>query len=177
MNRKKLDLQLFAEAVQGKKIVYLFRVKKDSSTEDGVILAFTTENTRSKSKDADSRATKDGTIRIPGNAEVEISATCLLAVGDKMLDKLEDAMDNDDLIEIWEANLAEPIDGEDDKFKGAYFQGYLTSFERNSPADDFVECPLTFGINGSGEKGEVTVTLDQQEVANYSFTDTQKTGA
>ena len=39
-----INLQLFAEAVQGKKIVYLFRVLKDASTQSGTALAFTTEN-------------------------------------------------------------------------------------------------------------------------------------
>ena len=53
MEDLKFDLQLFAEAVQGKKIVYLFRVLKDASTQSGTALAFTTENSISISKDAD----------------------------------------------------------------------------------------------------------------------------
>ena len=40
-----------------------------------------------------------------------------------------------------------------------------------------VECSLTFGINGSGADGDVTVSVEQQEVAAYVFKDTQKTGA
>lgn len=36
---------------------------------------------------------------------------------------------------------------------------------------------VTFGVNGTGEKGDVTVTAAQQEVAAYVFTDTTKTGA
>lgn len=174
---KRMDLQLFAEAIQGKKIVYLYRIKKDAATADGTLLAFTTENGRSKSKDADSTATKDGSIRTPGTTEVEITATSILAKGDAMIDKLEDAMDSDELIEIWEANLAEPAESGDNKFKGMYFQGYLTSFEKNSSAEDFVECSLTFGVNGSGKRGDVTVTVEQQEIADYVFADTQKTGA
>ncbi|MDD3186596.1 MAG: phage major tail protein, TP901-1 family, partial [Anaerostipes sp.] len=68
-------LQLFAnEAVQGKKLVYLYRIKSKEATTSGTTLAFTTENSRTKSKDADSTATKDGSIRTPGAAEVEISA-------------------------------------------------------------------------------------------------------
>ena len=173
----KLDLQLFAEAVQGKKIVYLYRIKKDAATQDGTTLAFTTENGRTKSKDADSTATKDGSIRTPGTAEVEITATSILAKGDEMIDKLEDALDNDELIEIWEANLSEPAETGNNKFKGMYFQGYLTEIEKNSNAEDFVECSLTFGVNGSGARGDVTVSVEQQEIANYVFTDTQKTGA
>ena len=166
------QLQLFAEAVQGKKMVYLYRIQKDAATADGTILAFTTENGRSKSKDADSTATKDGSIRTPGTAEVEITATSILAKGDRMIDKLEDAMDHDDLIEVWEANLSEPADSGENKFKGMYFQGYLTEFEKTSSAEDYVECSLTFGINGSGKRGDVTVTVEQQEIADYVFADT-----
>ena len=172
-----INLQLFAEAVQGKKIVYLFRVLKDASTQSGTALAFTTENSISISKDADTTATKDGSIRTPGEAEIEITATTLLAKGDTMYNKLKEAMLNDDLIEIWEANLDEPADGGNNKFKGTYYQGYLTEFEKSSTAEDHVECSTTFGINGKGADGDVTVTVEQQKVAAYVFTDTQSTGA
>ena len=166
---KKMGLQLFAEAIQGKKIVYLYRIKKDAATTDGTLIAFTTENGRTKSKDADSIATKDGSIRTPG--------TSILSKGDVMIEKLEDAMDSDEIIEIWEANLAEPAESGDNKFKGMYFQGYLTEFEKTSSAEDFTECSLTFGINGSGKRGSVTVSVEQQEIADYVFADTQKTGS
>ena len=174
-------LQLFAagakEAVQGKKLVYLYRVAKNEATKDGTQIAFTTENERTKSKDADSTATKDGSIRTPGTAEVEITATSILAKGDEVIDELEEAMDNDDLIEIWEANLDEPADAGDNKFKGTYFQGYLTEIDKTSSAEDFVEISLTFGVNGNGAKGDVTVSAEQQELAAYVFKDTKKTGA
>ena len=172
-----MNLQLFAEGVQGKKIVYLYRIKSKAATNDGATLAFTTENGRTKSKDADTTATKDGSIRTPGVVETEITATSILAKGDTLLDSLEDAMDNDELIEIWEANLAEPADSGENKFKGMYFQGYLTEIEKTSNAEDMVECSLTFAVNGSGKRGDVTVTVEQQDIANYVFADTKKTGA
>lgn len=172
---EKFNLQMFAEAVQGKKVIYLYRLASEASSEDAVMLAFTTENSRTKSKDADSTITKDGSIRTPGAAEVEITATSILAKGDTMINKLEDAMDADQLIEIWEANLEEPADEGENKFVGMYFQGYLTEFEKTSSAEDFVECSLTFGINGSGVRGNVTVSAEQQEIAAYVFTDTSKT--
>lgn len=174
---KNFNLQLFAEAVQGKKIVYLYRILSEASSADGATLAFTTENSRTKSKDSDSTITKDGSIRTPGAAEVEITATSILAKGDTLINKLEDAMDSDSIIEIWEANLEEPAEGGENKFKGMYFQGYLTEIEKTSNAEDSVEVSLTFGINGSGVRGDVTVSTEQQEMANYVFTDTAKTGA
>jgi TP901-1 family phage major tail protein len=167
------DLQLFAEAVQGKRIIYLFRVLSEASSSAAVAMAFATENERTKSKDADSTATKDGSIRTPGVIEQEITATAILAKGDTLKDKLEEAMDNDSLLEIWEANLDEPGTG-GNKFKGRYFQGYLTEFTLTSSADEHAEYETTFGINGAGAKGEVTVTAAQQEVASYVFRDTTK---
>ena len=173
----KFDIQMFAEAVHGKKLVYLFRILSEAASANGVTLAFTTENSITMSKDSDTTATKDGAIRTPGEVEIEITATALLAKGDEMYTKLKNAMINNELIEIWEANLEEPADSGENKFKGTYYQGYLTEFEKTSGSEDHVECSTTFGINGTGVDGDVTVTVEQQEVANYVFTDTQATGA
>lgn len=171
-----IDLQLFAEAISGRRIIYLYRLLSEAASQAATRLAFATENGRTKSKDADSTATKDGSIRTPGTAEVEITSTSVLSKGDTIIDKLEDAMDSDELIEIWEVNLDEPASGgEGNKFKGMYFQGYITELEKSSPSDDFTEISLTFGINGSGKRGNVTVSVEQQEEANYAFTDTPKT--
>lgn len=171
-----INLQMFGETVSGKKIVYLFRILKDIATTKGTMLAFTTENSRTKSKDADSKATKSGTVRTPGQSEVEISATALLAKGDEFIDKLEDALDHDDIIEIWEANLEEKGTGAN-KFKGMYFQGYLTELEKSSDADENVELSLKFGVNGAGVRGDVTVTEEQQTMAAYVFKDATQGGA
>lgn len=172
-----IDLQLFAEAISGRRIIYLYRLLSEAESQAATRLAFATENGRTKSKDADSTATKDGSIRTPGTAEVEITSTSVLSKGDTMINKLEDAMDSDALIEIWEVNLDEPATGSGagTKFKGMYFQGYITEFEKSSPSDDFTEISLTFGINGSGKRGDVTVSVEQQEEANYVFTDTLRT--
>lgn len=173
----KIDLQMFAEAVHGKRLVYLYRVLADAATTDGATLAFTTENERSKSKDSDSTATKDGPVLTPGEVEQEITATSLLAKGDTLVDRLEDALDNNEIVEIWEANLDEPAEGGQNKFKGRYFQGYLTEVSISASAEDYTEVSLTFGINGAGVKGDVTVSAEQQEIAAYVFADTSKTGA
>ena len=173
-----MKLQRFAEAVKGKKVVYLYRVHEDAATVDGAVIAFTTENSRSVSVDADSTVTKDGTIRTPSDPEIEITANSILKKGDSFINTLEAAMKANKLMDIWEANLEEPGVGQN-KFKGTYYQGYLTDFEKSSNAEDFVEISLTFGINGKGADGDVTVTADQQEAANYVFVDTPKgaTGA
>lgn len=174
---EKFDLQLFAEAVKGSRIVYQYRILEDAATTDATVIMFSTEDTITMSKDADSTATKDGVIRTPGEVEIEKSGTSILAKGDTMYDKLVKAMKENKLIEIWEANLDEPVEGGENKFKGTYYQGYLTEFEKTSSAEDFVEVSTTFGINGVGADGDVTVSAAQQEAANYVFVDTKKSGA
>lgn len=173
----KFNLQLFADAVQGKKIIYLFRIEEEAKNTDAVAMAFTTENERSKSKDSETTVTKDGSITTPGAVEIEISATAILAKGDDLAERLEDAMDDDKKIEIWEVNLDEPVGSNTNKYKGRYYQGYLTEFTLTSSAEEHAEYECTFAINGSGVKaGEVgiTVSAEQQEVANYAFKDTVK---
>lgn len=173
---KNMRLQLFAESVEGKKIVYLYRLLKDAATMDANFVAFTTENGTTFSRDADTTATKDGSIRTPGAVETEITTTAILAVGDEMIQKLKNALVSGELVEVWEVNLAEPGTAEN-KFKADYYQGYVTEFERTSSAEEYVECSLTFGINGSGASGEATVSVAQQEmISQYGFKDTTKTG-
>ena len=161
-----------AEAVQGSKIIYLYRLLEEQQTEDAFRLAFVTEDSISYSKDADSTVTKDGTIRTPSAVEIEKPMTCILSQGDTVIDKLKNAMLNDKVVELWEANLAEPVTGQTNKFKGTYFQGYITSYEKTSNAEDMVEIQMTIGVNGKGADGNVTVTASQQDDASYVFTDT-----
>lgn len=174
--KRKMNLQNFAEAVRGKRIVYLYRLKSEAEKLDAELIPFVTENGRSVSTDADSTATKDGPIRTPGTPEIEISTTSYLAKDDAMLQKLEDAQLKGETIEIWEANLDEPEAPGQNKFKAIYYWAKITSFEKNSSAEDYVEISMTLGIEGTGKRGIATVTAEQQEIAEYTFADTQKTG-
>ena len=106
-----------------------------------------------------------------------VEHTSLDQIRESIIDELEEALDNDEKMEIWEVNLAEPQASSSNKFKAKYFQGYLTEIDKESNAEDNVELSLTFGLEGKGADGYATVTAEQQEVAAYVFADTQKTGA
>ena len=166
-------------AIKGNRIIYLYRILKDAATTDAKALAFTTENGRSKSRDADTVETKDGPIRTPGALESEITTTAIFSSeGDEMIRKMEDALDNSEKVELWEVNLDIPGETDDaGKFAAKYFQGYVTEFELTSSAEDHAEASLTFGLEGAGADGYATVSDEQQEIASYVFKDTEKTGA
>ena len=165
--------------IKGNRIIYLYRILKDAATDDATAVAFTTENNKSKSRDSDTVTTKDGTIRVPGEVETEISTTALFASeNDAMIDKLEKALDDGDKVEIWEVNMDKPGTSDNaSKFEAKYFQGYVTNFELSSNSEDHAEASLDFGIEGKGVDGYATVTDEQQELAAYVFKDTSKTGA
>lgn len=163
--------------VNAKRLIYLYRIASKAATNGGVALGFVTENERKMSKDADTTTTKDGPIRTPGSPETEITSTSILPKGDTMIDDLKASMKNDDLVECWEVNLDEPAKSADGKFKGTYYQGYITELTCKSSADDMVTIDMTYGANGVGVDGDVTVTAEQQAAADYAFADAVKTGA
>ncbi len=172
---RRFNLQLFTEAVQGKKIVYLYRIFSKASTTAATNIAFTTENENTMSQDADTTQTKDGAIRTPGGIEVEITCTSIMAKGDTLYDDLKAAMKNSELVELWEVYLDEPGETENEgKFKATYYQGYITELGLTASAEDFAEISITYGANGSGASGYATLTTEQQEIAEYVFKDTTK---
>lgn len=165
--------------IKGNRIIYLYRILKDAATDDAAAIAFTTENSRTKSRDSDTVTTKDGNIRVPGEVEIEISTTAIFSSeSDEMIGKLEKALDDGDKVEIWEVNLDNPGETTNQgKYAAKYYQGYVTNFELSSNSEDHAEASLDFGIEGKGADGYATVTDEQQELAAYAYKDTQKTGA
>lgn len=162
--------------IKGKRIIYLYRLLSEASQNTASAIAFTSENSRSKSRDADTVTTKDGTIRVPGEVEIEISTTAIFASeNDEMIEKLEKAIDSGEKVEIWEVNLDKP--GKTDnagKFAAKYYHAYVTSFELSSNSEDHAEASLDFAVDGKGAEGYATVTDEQQEIAALVFKDTVK---
>lgn len=110
-------------AIRGSRIIYLYRILKDAATDNATALAFTTENGRTKSRDADTTETKDGPIRTPGALESEITTTAIFSnESDAMINKLETALNDSDKVEVWEVNLDKPGETENEgKYAAKYF--------------------------------------------------------
>lgn len=172
-NKRVFNTQLFGSATKGKDIVYLLRLKSEQATENGAILAYTTNNNRNVSSGVGSSMTKDGPVATPGNTEETLSLTAYLSSGDEMADKLEAAIKESATIEVWEADLSQPQS--QGKYAGTYWEALLSSFAKASPADSLVELSLEIVLEGGGKKGNVTVTDEQREEA-YEFLDTTPTG-
>lgn len=174
-----MNLQLFAdaapEAIQGTRLIYLYRPLKEAATSGATAVAFVTENEMSFSSNSDTTQTKDGPIVSAGTTEIEHTMTSILSKGDAILGKMKSALINKETIELWECNLDEPGETENvGKFKATYFQGKVTEWSETSNAEDMVEVSMTIAISGTGAEGWATVSDEQQEQASYVFKDTAK---
>ena len=128
MNRYKL--QLFAEAVSGKKIVYMYRMLADASKMDAQetpcpLLQKTVSLLAGMQIPQRQKMAQSGHL---AQWRLRATTTALLAKGDVMLNKLQDALINANKVEVWKINLEEP-GSEDKKYKAKYYWAYVTEFE------------------------------------------------
>ncbi|ESU89861.1 major tail protein, TP901-1-like family [Streptococcus pyogenes GA03455] len=125
-----------------------------------------------------------------GALEYDFKATSILAKGDTLAAKLEKAMEDGELVEIWDIDSEEaskkndeneiakvwgvtnPTNGENNKYLATYYQGYISSFSAKKNAEENIEIEMEFAINGVGKKGFATLTSDQKEAVQYAFKDT-----
>ncbi|SQG97226.1 phage major tail protein [Streptococcus pyogenes] len=169
------------EAKQGIHSILLFRLLKEAEKQEATKLAFQTEHEVGKSRDVDGQKTKDGIIQSVGALEYDFKATSILAKGDVLAAKLEKAMEDGDLVEIWDIDSEEAIkngssklasvwginngtNGENNKYLATYYQGYISSFSAKKNAEENIVIEMEFAINGVGKKGLATLTNDQKKL-------------
>ncbi len=157
-------------AKKGIDSILLFRILKEQANKAAAKLAFQTEHSSEKSRDTNTSQTKDGVLQTIGGIEVTLSATSIMAENDPLVVELEQAMNNGDLVEIWEIEKGAAKVAE--KYPATYYQGYITSFNKTKNAEDLVELEMEFGINGVGASGNATLTEEQAQVVQYVFEDT-----
>ena len=157
------------EAKEGKKQILLFRLLANAAAASAVKLAFQTEHDTEKARDNDTTETKDGNISIGKGLEEEIPFKCIVGVDDPTIEMLEDAINKNEILEVWEVDLTEEVSG---KYASKYRQGLLTEMKTSSNAADLMEIDCTFITNGIAQKGMATLTTEQKEVVQYKFRDT-----
>lgn len=161
-------------AKQGKDIILLYRLLSKATEEAAWEMAFQEDHSNEKTRDYNTTATKDGPVGALAAIEYSLSATSIAANGDPHLDEMDEAMDNGDIIEVWEIDKAEK--GTDTantgKYKAKYLRAYLTSFSYEPNSEDALELSLEFGVFGKPQKGYATLTAEQADVVQYVFKDT-----
>lgn len=157
--------------LQGKNKILLFRNLKNTE-ETAAKLSFQTGHSFSLSRDGDSIATKDGSIVKLGELEGEVSSIeAVQAKGDPVAKMLLDSVIDGDKLEVWEVTVDEDLK-EGETYPAIYAQGYLTSWETESPVEDEASYSGDFLVELAPQFGMATLTEEQQEAVQYAFRDT-----
>lgn len=154
--------------IQGVKKVLFFQAMDDTTTDgSGLRLAFQTEHTLTQERETIEELTKDGNIKDTGEINASLSFTSYVAKNDPTFDLLQDAFNNNETLQVWEADLTER--DEDDMYDSIYAQGKLTSFEVSNSADGFSELSTELAINLIPQRGPVNVSEAQFDAVQYAF--------
>lgn len=162
-----------AEAISGQDYLLFFRAWKNRATESGAKLAFQTEHSIDMSKETEATPTKDGIINTISDGDNTISITSLAYRDDAgtltVWEKLKQLFKDNELVEVWEVDRKSAETG--GEFKADYYQGLISSFTKSAPSDGNAELEMEYAINGSGVSGTVSLSGEQQAVAQYVFHD------
>jgi TP901-1 family phage major tail protein len=161
-----------AEPIRGANRIMLMRPYSMRSDVAAGRMAFQTNHEKSSTRDSESTITKDGNIQSLSEVVIEYSLTTLMARVDPVREKLEEAFLNGELVEFWDIDKTEPTTPSGNQFPARYFQGYITEWNETAGAEDSVEISLSAAINGSGVRGNATLTVEQGEAITYPFADT-----
>lgn len=161
------------QAKQGKKVILLWRLLDEASQKKATKLAFQEEHSIEGSVDGgDAKQTKDGAIITEGSIEEEVPFTSTMAVDDPVAEMLDEAFYEREKLELWEVDMnSKTADG---KYKAEYRQGRLNDLTRSAATDDTVVLEGTFKTEGTRQKGEVTLTAEQEEIVQYAFRNTDE---
>lgn len=162
-----------AEAQKGIDVIWLFRLIEDEGTENAFKIAFQTEGELTETRDADSLATKDGAIRIPGALETEGTMTAIYSKNDPNDKKLRQALRKGAKVGFWEIDSSEQGEGENSgKYAATYYEGYVTERSKSFGAEDASEVEYTYSMEGEGQDGFATLSEEIERVVQYVFKDT-----
>lgn len=158
------------KAVMGSDKVLYFR--KLGEAESGT-LVLQTEHSKSASREREKTQTKFGAVSRSGALEEEVSISALQSKDDPFFEVLQDAVYEDYPMEVWEVDLNKKSDDETGgtKYQGEYRQGFLSSWEESSNAEEEATVEGTFVTEGVRQKGLVTLTPEQLEELQYVFHD------
>lgn len=152
----------------GGKVVIAARLLDDAGKSAGQKFAFETTHEYHKTRDSNDTATKDGVIYSYGDVATELTVE-MISSDFALKDMMEDAIDNNSIVEFWRIFTDRP-----GKTEGSYFMEYmrgrLNDFDENADADDFVTLSLDVNIDGKPQKGEGAFSTTGNE-KGYEFRD------
>lgn len=154
-------------ANHGKDKILMFRKLGDKTA--AAKLALQTEHKWKYERKNDSTATKDGSVISDKGLEVTLSIEAVSSRDDLNL-MLKQSVVEGYKLEVWEIDLAG--EKQSGKYPALYAQGSLGSWEVPDSVEDLETLSTEMTIEGKPVSGYATLTDEQVQEINYTFTDT-----
>lgn len=160
-----------ATILQGIDTVAYIRPLKNQSTEAGELVPFRTSLDFDPKRDEKTTATSDGNVSKPGSLTTSLKWDMLNSIS-KVSDDIQNSLFDQDELEIWVVNRKRVKDG---KYFAYYMRGYVTENSNSNAVDDSSKNSVTFTIDGTPQRGWLTLPADAQAELDYVFRGIDKT--
>lgn len=154
------------DAIMGIDNIGFFRLLSEDHTMAAQLIPHQTSFDFDMSRDADSTATKDGSIAVPAGLETELTNEFIDAIS-YTSDAIATAILNGEQVEIWMVNRRRK--NTQGKYFGWYIRGYVTEDSGSNDADDASTREITFNATGAPKRGWVTLTKEMEEEIDFGF--------
>ena len=160
-----------ATILQGIDTVAYIRPLKNQATEAGELVPFRTSLDFDPKRDEKTTATSDGSVSKPGSLTTSLKWDMLNSIS-KVSDDIQNSLFDQDELEIWVVNRKRVKDG---KYFAYYMRGYVTENSNSNAVDDNSKNSVTFTIDGTPQRGWLTLPADAQAELDYVFRGIDKT--
>lgn len=154
------------DAIMGIDNIGFFRLLSEDHKMPAQLIPHQTSFDFDMSRDADSTATKDGSIAVPAGLETELTNEFIDAIS-YTSDAIATAILNGEQVEIWMVNRRRK--NAQGKYFGWYIRGYVTEDSGSNDADDASTREITFNATGAPKRGWVTLTKEMEEEIDFGF--------
>lgn len=160
-----------ATVLQGIDTVAYIRPLKNQATEAGELVPFRTSLDFDPKRDEKTTATSDGSVSKPGSLTTSLKWDMLNSIS-KVSDDIQNSLFDQDELEIWVVNRKRVKDG---KYFAYYMRGYVTENSNSNAVDDNSKNSVTFTIDGTPQRGWLTLPAEAQAELDYVFRGIDKT--
>lgn len=154
------------QALPGKRMVGFFRLLKNATKEDAMVVPLEGDASISLKRDSKSTSTKSGSIATSSSLTTEIDQSFYEGIS-KVSDEFYDAILNDEVVEYWLVNL-DRVNGEG-KYWSLYARARVTEDKPSFKADGTAERSPKMSVIGEPRRGYTGLSEYDKNMLAYAY--------
>jgi TP901-1 family phage major tail protein len=155
-----------AQVLQGLDTLAYIRLLKNAAKERGQLIPYQTSLDFDPQRDSDSTATKSGNVATTSSLETDLEVEFINNIS-KVSDDMYDSLIKNEKIEVW--IVYRKRRNEKGQYFAWYMRGTVTEDESDNDPDDNSTRDATFTIDGTPQRGWLTLPDEAEEELAYVF--------